>query len=79
MDVKTHVRSNFPFKRSLSFFSILQNITKETIFGYVQCDFNATDILKAKFTIFSPIFKNIDVPRNDIEESIKTYAEKTFC
>ena len=46
------------------------------MFGYVQCDLSVPDELKAKFSNFPPIFKNIDVSRNDIDEYMKTYAEK---
>ena len=46
------------------------------MFGYVQCDLSVPDKLKAKFSNFPPIFKNIDVTRNDIEEYMKTHAEE---
>ena len=42
----------------------------------MQCDLSVPDELKAKFFIFRPIFKNIDVTRNDIGEYMKTYAEE---
>ena len=66
VDVKNHVRTHFPFKRPLSTNSLVQNIRNETMFGYVQCDLSVPDVLEAKFFNFSPIFKNIDVTRNDI-------------
>ena len=42
----------------------------------MQCDLSVPDELKAKFSIFYPIFKNIDVTRNDIGKYMKTYAEE---
>ena len=33
IDVKNHGRTQFPFKRHLSFISLLQNISIETMFG----------------------------------------------
>ena len=76
VDVKNHVRTHFPFKRPLSTNSLVQNIRNEKIFGYVQCDLSVPDELKAKFSNFPPIFKNIDVSRNYIGEYMKTYAEE---
>ena len=76
IDVKNHVITHFPFKRPLSANSIVQNIRNETMFGYVQCDLSVPDELKAKFNNFPPIFKNIDVSRNDIGEYMKVYAEE---
>ena len=74
--MKNHVRTHFPFKRPLSYNSLVQNIRNERMFGYVQCDLSVPDELKAKFSNFPPIFKNIDVSRNDIGEYMKTYAEE---
>ena len=74
--LKNHVRTHFPFKRPLSTNSLVQNIRNEKMFGYVQCDLSVPDELKAKFSNFPPIYKNIDVYRNDIGEYMKTYAEE---
>ena len=75
VDVKNHVRTHFPFKRPLSA-NLMQNIRNEKMLGYVQCDLSVPDELKAKFSNFPPIFKNIDVSRNDIGGYMKTYAEE---
>ena len=48
----------------------------ETLFGYVQCDLSVPDELKAIFFNFPPIFKNIDITRNDFGDYMKTYAEE---
>ena len=53
----------------------MQNIRNETIFGYVQFDLIVPDEL-TKLSDFPPIFKSTDVPRNDIGEYMKTYAEE---
>ena len=60
------------FRGHLSANSLVQNIRNETMF--VQCNLSVPDELKAKFSNFTPIFKNIDVTRNDIGEYMKTYA-----
>ena len=54
----------------------MQKIRNDTMFVYVQSDLSVPDELKAKFSKFPPIFKNIDVTRNDIGEYLKTYAEE---
>ena len=72
VEVKNHVRTHFPFKRPLSASSLVPNIRNETLFGCLS----VPDKLKAYFFIFSPIFKNIDVTRNNIGEYMKTYAEE---
>ena len=46
------------------------------MFGYGQCDLIFPDELKAKFSKFPPISKNLDVARNDFGEYMKTYAEE---
>ena len=74
--MKNHVGTHFPFTRLLSANSLVQNIRNEKMFGYVQCDLSVPDELKAKISNFPPIFKNIDVSRNDIGEYMKTYAEE---
>ena len=63
--VKNHVKTNFPYKRPLSTDSLL-----------VQCNLIVPDELKPTFSNFPPIFKNIDVSRNDIVEYMKNYAEE---
>ena len=54
----------------------MQNFRNETIFGYKECNLSVPDELKAKFSNFPPIFKKIEVSRNDIGEYMKTYAEE---
>ena len=76
VDIKSHIRFHFPFKKPLSAKSIVRNIRTETMFGYAQCDLSVPDELEAKFSNFLPIFKNIDVSRNDIGEYMKTYVEE---
>ena len=43
----------------------------------MQCDLSVPDQIKAKFSNLPPIFKNIDVSRNDIGEYMKTCAEES--
>ena len=74
-EIKSFVRSTFPFKRALTFQKLLSNIRSGEMFGYVQCDIRVPDNLKEKVEAFPPIFKNTLVSRSDIGEFMKKYAE----
>ena len=72
--VKIHVRNNFPFKLPLTQESLLKKIREDKLFGYVQCDLEAPDGLKYKFSNFPPIFKNFNVSRADNGDDMRDYA-----
>ena len=74
-NVKLHVRENFPHRRSLTE-QLLEGIKKRNLFVYVQCDIEVPEILRANFSNFHPIFKNILVSSIGIGDLIKTYAEE---
>ena len=74
--IQNHVKTNFPYKRPLSTDSLLEKIKNRSLFSYVQCDLIVPGELKPTFSNFPPIFKNIDVYRNDIGEYMKNYAEE---
>ena len=74
--VKNHVKTSFPYKRPLSTDFVLEKIKKRALIDYVQGDLIVPDELKPTFSSFPPIFKNIDVCRNDIGEYMKNYAEE---
>ena len=56
--------------------SILQAVMDEKLFGALEVDFHVPDDLKSKFAEMPPIFKNIDVSRDDIGDHMKVYAEE---
>ena len=72
---KLHIRENFPYRRSLTEHQLLEGIKKGNLFGYVQCDIEVPEILRANFANFPPIFKNTFVSKN-IGDVMKTYAEE---
>ena len=72
--IKNHIRTHFPYKKTLSTDSFLAKIKKGSLFGYVQCNLVVPDELKSKFANFPPIFKNTEVGRNDIGDYKKNYA-----
>ena len=74
--VKQHIRENFPYRRSLAAEQLLEEIKKGKLFGYVQCDIEVPENLRANFTNFSPILKNTLVRKSDIGDLMKNYVEE---
>ena len=76
--VKIHVRENLLYRQSLPEHQLLEGIKKRNLFGYVQCDNEVPENLRANFAFanFPPFFKNILVSNNDIRDSMKAYAEE---
>ena len=48
----------------------------EKLFGALEVDLHVLDDLKSKFAEMPPVFKNIDVFRDDIGDLLKAYAEE---
>ena len=74
--VKQHIREHLPYKRSLAAEQLLEDIKKGKLFGYVQCDIEEPESLRAKFANFPPISKNTFVSKSDIGDLMKNYAEE---
>jgi hypothetical protein len=62
--------------KTMSMENILAAVRNETLFGCVECDIHEPDILGDHFQEMCPIFKNIDISRDDIGEFMKKYAEE---
>ena len=75
-NVKLQIRENFPDRRSLAEHQFREGIKEGTLFGYVQCDIEFPEKLRANFANFTPIFKNTLVSKNDFGDLMKTYAEE---
>ena len=74
--VKQHIREHFPYRRSLAAEQFLEGIKKGKLFGYVQCDIEVPENLRANFANFPPISKNTLVSKSDIWDLMKNYAEE---
>ena len=74
--VKQHIREHFPYRRLLAAEQLLEEIKKGKLFGYVQCDSEVPEILRANFANFLPIFEITLVSKNDIGDLMKNYAEE---
>ena len=74
--VKQHIREHFPYRRSLATEQLLEEIKEGKLFGYVQCDIEVPENLRANFANFPPKFKNTLVSKSDIRDLMKNYAEE---
>ena len=75
-NVELHIRENFPYRRTLADYQLLEGIKEGNLFGYVHCDIEVPKILRGNFANFPPIFKNTLVSNNDIGDLMKTYAKE---
>ncbi len=55
---------------------IIDKIKSGDLFGLVQCSIQVPDDLKEYFEDMPPIFKNVEISRNDIGEHMKDYCEE---
>ena len=55
---------------------LLARIEEDNLFGYVQCGLEVPEDLRERFANFPPIFKNINVGRENIGKFMQEYAEK---
>ena len=74
--VKQHIREQLPYRRSLAVDQLLEEIREGKLFGYVQCDIEVPENLRANFDNFPPIFKNTLVSENDLGDLMQNYAEE---
>ena len=56
--------------------TVLASVMDGTLFGCVECDIRVPDHLKESFGEMCPIFKNVEISRDDIGEYMKRYAEE---
>ena len=54
---------------------IIENVKNETIFGVVECDIRVPDDKKELFSEMCPIFKNADIPVEEIGEHMQQFVE----
>ena len=73
--IKTFMKNNFPFKAPMGEGTLLEKVRCSEIFGMIECDVSVPIELRPLFEDFPPIFKNVEVSRDDIGEHMKNYAE----
>ena len=55
---------------------LLQRVQEGTFFGAVVVDIETPEHLKKKFSEMTPIFKNVEIQRQDVGEHMQTFAEE---
>ena len=65
------MRENFPYGRSFTEHQLLEGIKKVNLFGYVQCDIELPENLRAQLATFTLIFKNTLICKNGIGDLMK--------
>ena len=66
---------SFPYKMPLRKERLSENIKSGNLIFHVQCDIDLPENLRENFANFSPLFKNINVGRDDIGGSRKICRE----
>ena len=74
--VKSHLREDFTYRRSLGEEGLMQRILDGRPFGYVQCNAEVPEHLRDYLSNFPPIIKNTIGSRNYIGKLMKEYAKK---
>lgn len=62
--------------KTLTQAQILQAVLDEKLFGVVECDICVPEHLKEKFSEMTPIFKNVEISREDIGDYMRGFAEE---
>jgi hypothetical protein len=70
-------RSLYPRHEPASFERYVQQIRDGSFFGMVECDIIVPEELKSKFSEMAPIFKNVEVGRDQLGEGMKERARES--
>ena len=73
--LKTH-RLPHRQKRTMTQWEMLKYIQDGSLFGLVECDLRIPPHLTHTFEEMPPIFKNVQITRDDIGEHMKQYSER---
>ena len=63
------------FNKPMTKEQVIQNINDGSLFGMVECDIHVPDELREYFSEMTPIFKNAEIAKDDIGETMKAYAD----
>ena len=55
---------------------IINSVIQDKFFGFVECDIEVPANLKSKFHEMPPIFKNVNISRNDLSPHMQDFASK---
>ena len=63
-------------QKTLNKGQIIQAVKEGSLFGCVECEIRVPHHLKSKFSEMCPIFKNVEISRDDIAEYMKNFGEE---
>ena len=73
---KLHLRESFLYKMPLREERLLDNIKSGSLSGYIDCDMELLENLREAFAHVPPIFRIINVGRDDSGPFVEEYVEK---
>ena len=74
--IATRFRRHMDKKQHMTQEDILEAVVAGTLFGLVECDIHVPEALHPHFAEMQPIFKNVNITRDDIGETMRAYAEQ---
>lgn len=73
--ISAHYRRRLDKQQNMTEEEVLQVIRTGELFGLVECDIHVPAELESHFAEMQPIFKNINISRDDIGETMQAFAE----
>ncbi|XP_064614651.1 zinc finger protein 417-like [Liolophura sinensis] len=73
-DWRVHQRAEHGRRQSKTQAQLVEAVVQGRLFGFVECDIHVPDHIKADFAECPPIFKDIDVSREDIDPTTADFA-----
>ena len=64
-------------RKSMTEQEVIDAVKLNKFFGFVECDIEVPHNLKSQFHEMPPIFKNVNISRNDLSPHMKDFAVKT--
>ena len=64
-------------RKSMTEKEVIDAVKLNKFFGFVECDIEVPHNLRSKFHKMPPIFKNVNISRNDLSPHMKDFAVKT--
>ena len=72
----TSIRPAHYHKKSMTQRKILNFIVDGSMFGLVECDLRVPPALRETFAEMTPIFKKVEISKEDIGEHMRDYVER---
>ena len=73
--LKAYFDAHFGVNRAYTREQLIDDIASGKLFGFVECDVDVPEHLVEKFSEMSPIFKNVELSREDLSPHMREFAE----